>query len=133
MQTDYRVGREMWSRKSRGTHLSQDTLTNSAVDGEEKSQVANDAAVTLKVMKSHYLATEDRQLRFSSNRMYRRLLSDLPTKVLEAFGYSPPEITDEEEITQQLDEARSRGDWNEVIRLASLLKHSVQRNRFEDF
>lgn len=102
-------------------HVFRKTHLQAAVDGDEGADVASDAAVSLKVMNDHYLTRDDRRFRSRSNRIYARLVNELPVPVLQAYGLPSDPSTPEDRLRRQLREAESKSDWQEVARIAGLL------------
>jgi hypothetical protein len=100
-------------------HVFRKTALQHALSGEHIEQaVAEEASVTPAVMRASYARASDEEFRRMSNRTFRRIRSSLPVDVATRYGY---EEKPADRLMEQLDLARSQGDWKTVARLAKEL------------
>jgi hypothetical protein len=100
-------------------HVFRKTALQHALSGEHIEQaVAEEACVTPAVMRASYARASDEEFRRMSNRTFRRIRSSLPVEVASRYGY---EEKPADRVMEQLDLARSLGNWETVARLAEEL------------
>lgn len=87
--------------------------------GHVEQSVADDASVSAAVLMSSYARVTDQELRNKSNRTYQRIRSSLSMEVATRYGW---EGKPADGIVERLDQARLRGEWDEVARLAEELR-----------
>lgn len=87
--------------------------------GHVEQSVADDASVSSAVLMSNYARVTDKELRLMSNRTYQRIRSSLSQVVATRYGW---EEKPSDNIVERLDQARVRGDWDAVARLAEELR-----------
>jgi hypothetical protein len=113
-----------WSAKQpkgRATlHVFRKTSLQYARSGEDLNrQVAADARLSEGVMMTNYVKETDEQMRAKSNRMYRRILASLDSKVAQRYGHAE---TEESLSKEQLQAAVVAEDWKLVDELTKRLK-----------
>jgi hypothetical protein len=74
-------------------------------------------------MRASYARASDEEFRRMSNRTFRRIRSSLPVEVATRDGYDEKPA---DRLMEQLDLARSQGDWETVARLAEELNRLGQ-------
>ena len=94
------------------------TLQYALSAGHIEQSVADDASISSSVLMSSYARIADQELRHKSNRTYQRIRSSLSLEVATRYGW---EGKPTDRIVEQLDQARHRGDWDAVARLAEEL------------
>jgi len=100
-------------------HVFRKTALQHALSGEHIEQaVAEEACVTPAVMRASYARASDEEFRRMSNRTFRRIRSSLQVEVATRYGYDEKPA---DRLMEQLDLARSQGDWETVARLAEEL------------
>lgn len=87
--------------------------------GHVEQSVADDASVSPAVLMSSYARVTDQELRHKSNRTYQRIRSSLSMEVATRYGWQGKPA---DGIVERLDQARLRGEWDEVARLAEELR-----------
>ena len=95
------------------------TLQYAVTAGHIEKSVADDASISPSVMMSNYARIADQELRHRSNRTFQRIRSSLPLEVAVRYGWKG---NPGDGIVEQLDQARLRGDWEAVARLAEELR-----------
>ena len=100
-------------------HVFRKTTLQHALSGEHIEQaVAEEAHVTPAVMRASYARSKDAEFRRMSNRTYERIRASLPVEVAVRYGFKE---RPEDRLKEQLDLARSQGDWAAVARIADEL------------
>ena len=94
------------------------TLQYAVTAGNVEQEVADDASVSPSVLMTNYARLADQELRHKSNRTFQRIRSSLPLEVAIRYGWTEKPG---DSLIQQLDQARLRGDWDAVARLAEEL------------
>lgn len=105
-------------------HVFRKTSLQYALSAEHiQRSVADDASVSTAVMMSSYARVTDEELRQKSNRTYQRIRSSLSSEVAGRYGW---ELRPCDQIMERLDQARQKGDWESVARLAQELATQSQ-------
>jgi integrase len=100
-------------------HVFRKTSLQHALTGEHIEQtVAEEASITPSVMRTSYARASDQEFRRMSNKTFERLRRSLPTEVAVRYGCID---RPSDRLTEQLDLARARGDWEAVARIAAEL------------
>ncbi len=106
-------------------HVFRKTALQHALSGEHIDQmVAQEAHVTASVMRASYARCSDEEFRRMSNKTFGRLRASLPVEVASRYGY---EEKPGDRLQEQLDKARSQGDWKTVAQLAAELEGLNER------
>jgi hypothetical protein len=88
--------------------------------GVADSKIASDASITESVMHGNYVDDTDDELLLKSNRTFDRIVTSLPLKVAQRYGYNPEEEGDG--LTGLLKAAIDRQDWDAVEELMAKIK-----------
>lgn len=100
-------------------HVFRKTSLQYALSAEHLQQsVAGDASVSAAVMMQSYARVADEELRQKSNRTFQRIRRSLSVEVSGRYGW---ELKKSDQILERLDQARQKGDWQAVARLAQEL------------
>lgn len=105
-------------------HVFRKTALQHALTGEHIEQVvAEEASITPSVMRTSYAKASDEEYRRMSNRTFERIRRSLPVEVAVKYGCIEKPS---DRLSEQLDIARARGDWEAVARLALELEQLGQ-------
>ncbi len=106
-------------------HVFRKTTLQYALSAEHIQQsVADDASVSAAVLMSNYARVADEELRQKSNRTYQRIRNGLSSEVASRYGW---DTSPSDQILERLDQARLKGDWESVARLAHELARQPQQ------
>lgn len=94
------------------------TLQYAVTAGNVEQQVADDASVSPSVLMTNYARLADQELRHKSNRTFQRIRISLSLEVAIRYGLQEKPG---DGLIEKLDQARQRGDWDAVARLAEEL------------
>ena len=94
------------------------TLQYAVTAGNVEQQVADDASVSSSVLMTNYARLADQELRHKSNRTFQRIRISLSLEVAIRYGLQEKPG---DGLIEKLDQARQRGDWDAVARLAEEL------------
>jgi len=107
-------------------HVFRKTALQHALSGEHiEKAVAEEARITPAVMRASYARPTDEEFRRMSNRTFQRIRNSLPIDVAIRYGLKE---TPADRLAEQLDLARSQGDWMLVARLAEELARLPQQD-----
>ena len=106
-------------------HVFRKTTLQFALSAEHiQKSVADDASISAAVLMSNYAHVADEELRHKSNRTYQRIRNGLSSEVASRYGWNTRRS---DEILERLDQARLKGDWESVARLAQELAVQPQQ------
>jgi len=106
-------------------HVFRKTTLQYALSAEHiQKSVADDASISASVLMSNYAQVADEELRHKSNRTYQRIRNGLSSEVANRYGW---DTRPSDEILERLDQARLKGDWESVARLAQELARQPQQ------
>ncbi len=106
-------------------HVFRKTTLQYALSAEHiQKSVADDASISASVLMSNYAQVADEELRHKSNRTYQRIRNGLSSEVANRYGW---DTRPSDEILERLDQARLKGDWESVARLAQELAVQPQQ------
>ena len=89
--------------------------------GLADSLIASDASITNSVMHGNYVDDTDQELLLKSNRTFERIVTSLPLKVAERYGYDPEE--EGAGLAELLKAAIDRHDWDAVEELMAKIRN----------
>ena len=115
-----------WSKTAPNGHATQHAFRKTGLQfayrgGLADSLIASDASITDSVMHGNYVDDTDQELLLKSNRTFERIVTSLPLKVAERYGYNPDE--EGAGLPDLLKAAIDRQDWDAVEELMAKIRN----------